>query len=209
MSAATDSVGAVTVVGQPSLFSADLLTPEIRDLGGLLAAHGHTAGGPGGPRLSILLTEPWRAHALRAECVRRDVAAEVKDVAGGTRGALLLRTERSTRLRDLAEAWTRGAVKATPTELAVDAGLLRLWAIASGRPGPTGYLLGLDPHAPGTHQPLVAALGRGGLTGSLVGVQSVGFAVRITGTKRLARLAEMIGDVPKAAPKGSWPTPRG
>lgn len=203
-------MSSVIAPAQPSLFSAELAVPELDDLGGLLAAHGQLAGGPGGPRLSILLAESWRAHTLAAACARRGVAAEVIAVpADGEHEALLVRSERSPRLGAVAERWTRGAVKAAPADLVVDAGLLRLWTIAAGRPGPLGYLLGLDPHATGTHQPLVAAMARAGLPGPLVGVQSGAFAVRVTGVRRLARLAEMVGSPPDDAPVGSWPIPRG
>ena len=64
-------------VSQLSLFSADLTPPQLSDLGGLLAAHGQIAAGPDGFRLSILLTDQWRAEALLRECRVRDVTAEV------------------------------------------------------------------------------------------------------------------------------------
>ena len=46
--------------------------------------------------------------------------------------------------------------------------MLRMWALAAGWPdGRGGYVLALDPHAPETHLPLVAATnsGRSGLAG--------------------------------------------
>jgi hypothetical protein len=192
-------------VTQPSLFSADLLPPAQLDLGGLLAAHGQMVGGPQGSRISILLTDAWRADSLIRECAARDLIAET--VRDRTDGAVLLRTERSAKLDALTTRWTRGAVKAPPPDLVIDAGLLRIWLLAAGRPDAQGYLLGLDPHAAGMHSALAAALARAGLAGSVTGVQSGWPAVRLTGRRRAARLAEMIGDPPSGAPDGIWPVP--
>ena len=187
-------------VSQLSLFSADLTPPQLSDLGGLLAAHGQIAAGPGGFRLSILLADQWRAEALLRECRVRDVTAEV--VAGsdgptadgpasdsrpadsrspdreppdekppdrqwpdspspaaagdGSRTATVFRSQRTSVLADLAAAWTRGAVKAVPVGLTLTPGLLRCWTIAAGQPAAVGFLLGLDPHAPDTYEPLAA-----------------------------------------------------
>lgn len=197
----------VNAVAQPSLLSAEVAPPELGDLGGLLAAHGQTTSGPGGARVSILLADAWRASVLRAECARRQVAAQVRAVtADGTREATLLRSERCERLRAVTDEWTRGAVKSVPARLVLDAGLLRIWVIAAGRRGEADYLLGLDPHARDTHRPLAAALARAGLAGRTVGVQSGGPAVRISGRRRLALLAEMVGEPPDGAPHMSWPS---
>ena len=51
-----------------------------------------------------------------------------------------------------------------PPEWQLDGPTLRLWALTAGAPdGRGGYLLGLDPHAPQTHQALVAATTRAGI----------------------------------------------
>lgn len=197
----------MTGVTQPSLFSAETMPPDIADLGGLLAAHGQAAAGPGGARLSLLTDERWRADALAGECARRGVEAEVvaADAAAGGGAATLLRTGRVAGLAPLAAAWTRGAVKAVPVGMTVEAGLLRVWLIAAGRLTPAGYALGLDPHAPDTHQPLAAACARAGLAGALVGATSDTPVLRFTGRKRLGRLLELVGSAPPAAPRGVWP----
>lgn len=203
------------MVTQPSLFSADLAEPELGDLAGLLAAHGQITASPDGARLSILLAERWRAVALAAECANRGVAAEIADAAlsgdiydaprsespADRRGGVLLRTDRLELLRPLAAAWTRGAVKAAPARLAVTAGFARIWVLAAGAPATTGFGLGLDPHAPATFGPLVAACAAAGIPGAVVGVTEP--ALRITGSKRLRRLAEMVGTAPAGA--RFWP----
>ena len=89
--------------------------------------------------------------------------------------------------------------------ITLTAGLLRCWTLAAGRPAEIGFLLGLDPHAPDTHEPLAAACAAAGLAGSLLGVRGGGPAVRIVGYRRCSRLAEMIGTPPPEAPPGAFP----
>ena len=212
-------------VTQLSLFSADLTPPQLADLAGLLAAHGQLTVGEGGVRVSILLADEWRAAALLRECRVRDIPARVSDVTSGSDatpfpsrhrcrigfgprsagGRTLLATDRTPLLAGLAEDWTRGAVKAVPPGLVVGAGFLRIWTLAAGRPAEIGFLLGLDPHAPDTHEPMAAACAASGLTGSLLGVRGGGPAVRIVGYRRCSRLAEMIGTPPPEAPPNSFP----
>lgn len=188
-------------MSQPSLFPTELAAPTVGHLGGVLAAHGHVAAGVGGARLSILLSERWRADALVAECERRGVGAEAvpKDAL------VLLRTERTPMLTGLAAAWTRGAVKAVPGGLAAEPGFLRIWALAAGRPSAGGFAFGLDPHAPDTHHDLAQVCARAGLGGAVVRIASDTTAVRVSGQKRLARLVVMVGDPPRGAPMAVWP----
>lgn len=197
-------------MSQLSLFSADLTPPQLSDLGGLLAANGQIVTGIGGVRLSILLADSWRAEALLRECRVRDVGAEV--IAGADRvvgadpiAATVFRSQFSELLAGLAQEWTRGAVKAVPAGLTLTPGLLRCWTIAAGHPADIGFLLGLDPHAPDTYEPLAAVCAAAGLAGSLLGVRGGGPAVRIVGYRRCARLAEMIGTPPPEAPRGAFP----
>jgi hypothetical protein len=211
-------------VTQLSLFSADLTPPQLVDLAGLLAAHGQLTVGEDGVRVSILLADEWRAAALLRECRVRDIPAHVSDVTSDAEagsyldvdvdpgadphppvGRTLLATDRSPLLAGLANDWTRGAVKAVPPGLVVGAGFLRIWTLAAGRPAEIGFLLGLDPHAPDTHEPMAAACAASGLTGSLLGVRGGGPAVRIVGYRRCSRLAEMIGTPPPEAPPHSFP----
>jgi len=192
-------------VTQLSLFSADLTPPRLEDLGGLLAAHGQVAGGPDGVRLSILLVDTWRAEALLRECRVRDVPSQLAAVDGTDASAtVLLRTERLTGLSVLAQEWTRGAVKAVPADITLTPGFLRCWTLAAGHPAEVGFVLGLDPHAPDTYEPLAAACAAAGLAGSLLGVRGGGPAVRIVGHRRCARLSEMIGTPPPEAPSGAF-----
>ena len=66
-----------------------------------------------------------------------------------------------------------------------------MWVLSAGRPdGRGGYLLALDPHAPQTHLPLIAAATRLGIPPARVGR---GAALRISGTRRIARLVELVG----------------
>jgi hypothetical protein len=192
-------------VTQLSLFSADLTPPQLTDLGGLLAAHGQISAGPMGVRLSILLPEPWRASALLRECRVRDVPAETaQDQGADTASVTLLRTARTPLLAALAADWTQGAVKAVPTDITLTPGFLRCWTLAAGHPGDVGFVLGLDPHAPDTHEPLAAACAAAGLAGSLLTGRGGGPAVRIVGHRRCLRLSEMIGTPPPEAPPGAF-----
>lgn len=198
-------------MSQLSLFSADLTPPQLDDLGGLLAANAQVASGAGGVRLSILLPDLWRARALQRECRVRDVPAEIveDDPQAADRSrpptAVLLRTERTPLLEPMAGSWTRGAVKSVPVDIVITPGFLRCWTLAAGRPADIGFLLGVDPHAPDTHELLAAACAAAGLTGSLLGVRGGGPAVRIVGYRRCSRLAEMIGTPPPEAPAGAFP----
>ena len=121
------------------------------------------------------------------------------------RAATVFRSERTSVLAELAATWTHGAVKAVPEGLSLTPGFLRCWTIAAGQPAAVGFLLGLDPHAPDTYEPLAAVCAAAGLAGSLLGIRGGGPAVRIVGYRRCARLAEMIGTPPPEAPKGAFP----
>ena len=107
----------------------------------------------------------------------------------------------------LAGQWFRGAVKAVPPRPQIDAGFLRCWALAAGGQDDAGYRLGLDPHAPGTYDPLAAALAGAGLAGSFLGSRGGGPAVRIVGHKRLVRLTDLLGTPPAGAPTAAFPDP--
>lgn len=196
-------------MSQLSLFSADLTPPQLGDLGGLLAAHGQVIGDDGAVQLSIRLDDAWRARALQRECRVRDVPAEIvgDDGLGADQpdAPVLLRTEPTPLLRPLSGSWVRAAGKAVPADIVITAGFLRCWTLAAGRPADIGYLLGVDPDAPDTHELLAAACAAAGLTGSLLGVRGGGPAVRIVGYRRCSRLAEMIGTPPPEAPPGAFP----
>ena len=200
-------------MSQLSLFSADLTPPQLVDLGGLLAAHGQLTTGPDGVRLSILLAEPWRAAALLRECRVRDIPAVIPPAPSpvsptdepAAAPVILLQTDRTPLLAGLAAQWTRGAVKSVPADIVLSPGFLRCWTLAAGHPADVGFVLGLDPHAPDTHEPLAAACATAGLAGSLLGARGGGPAVRIVGYRRCSRLSEMIGSPPPEAPPDAFP----
>lgn len=191
---------------QLSFFSVDARPPAVDDLAGLLCGPGQAVrfGRGGAARLSVVVPDAWRVVALAAECATRGVIAELarSDSDGGLP---LLRTAFRADLAELAATWIRGAVKAVPDGFVPDGPALRLWAQAAGRCDGRGYLLGLDPHAPDTHEPLAAALARAGLTPVPLGARGGGPALRITGRRRLNRLVELIGAPPDGAPDGVWP----
>ncbi|ACV77151.1 hypothetical protein [Nakamurella multipartita] len=188
---------------QLSLWSADLTAPVGEDLGGLLAADGRLEEGDDGVRLIIPLADPWRASALVRECRVRDVDAHIETDEHVTE----LRTDPAPVLAELRERWVDGPDKVMPAGLELSAGLIRCWVIASGRPAPVGYLLGLDPRTPELHQPLAAVCAAMGLAGSILGPRGGGPAVRIVGHRRCSRLAEMVGTPPPEAPAGQFPQP--
>lgn len=189
---------------QLSFFSVDARPPAVADLAGLLCGPGQTVrfGRGGAARLSVVLADRWRAVALADECAERGVIAEI---AASDDGLPLLRTAFRADLAELAATWTRGAVKAVPRAFEPDGPALRLWAQATGRSDGRGYLLGLDPHAPDTHEPLAAALARAGLTPVMLGQRGGGPGLRLTGRRRLGRLAELVGAPPASAPPDAWP----
>jgi hypothetical protein len=154
-------------------------------------------------RLVIRLADPWRASALVRECRVRDVDAHIATDAQLT----VLRTDPAPALADLRDRWLEGMAKVLPAALELTAGLLRCWAIASGRPATVGYLLGLDPAAPGIHESLAGSCAAAGLAGSLLGPRGGGPAVRIVGLRRCSRLAELVGSPPPEAPVGQFPQP--
>jgi hypothetical protein len=109
-----------------------------------------------------------------------------------------VRTAYSSRLKPLAHAWPRAA-----DQLFLSGPRLRLWVAAAGRPTDGGYALGLDPgYGPGTPEAAGAALRRAGLEAVL---SDHGRDYLIMGRRRLARLAELVGERPAAAPEAFWP----
>ena len=120
--------------------------------------------------------------------------AQTGDVAART-VLFEVRTAYSSRLNPLARAWPPPADR-----LFLTGPQLRLWVAAAGSPRPEGYALGLDPD--GFLDRLAGdALTRLGLAGSV----QAGPAYVIAGRRRLARLAELVGERPAAAPERLWP----
>ena len=190
------------VVSQLSLFSAEARPPRVSDLAGLLCGPGQIVrfGSGDQARLSIVLPDPARGPAVAAACEATGIPV---DTLVTESGATALHTSFRCDLVGLARAWTQGAVKTVPPGWQLDGSALCLWALAAGRPDERGgYLLALDAHAPQTHLPLVAAATRAGIPPARVGR---GTALRISGTRRVQRLVELVGPVPARAVTEDWP----
>jgi hypothetical protein len=193
-------------VGQLSFFSAEANAPKVEDLAGLLCCHGQVVSfGNTAARLSVVVAEPWRAQAIAAALAERDIDAELTVSTADEENHPLVTTAFRADLIPLAAAWTRGAVKAVPPNLALDGAALRLWALAAGRWSEGGYLLALDPRAPDTFEPLGGALARCGLAATMLGVRGGGPGLRVSGLRRLNRLAELVGAPPVESAQSQWP----
>jgi hypothetical protein len=186
-----------------SFFSATAMRPRIADLAGVLCAQGQVVSfARTAARISVVVEEQWRARAIAEAFAERGIEPEV---GLSDEGHPLVRTAFRHDLTPLALAWTRGAVKSVPQGAMPHGATLRLWVLAAGRWLDSGYLLGLDPRAPDTHQPLAATVSRAGLPVSLVGVRGGGPGLRLTGRRRLARLDELVGDPPSGEAERHWP----
>jgi hypothetical protein len=189
-------------VSQLSLFSADARPARLADLAGLLCGPGLiTRFGAGDQaRLSIVLPDAPRAPAVVAACAAVGIAAQAVVTESG---AVSVRTAFRCDLVGLAGDSMRGSVKSVPREWQLDGAALRMWALSAGWPDERGgYLLALDQSAPQTHQPLIAAATRAGIPPARVGD---GAALRISGTRRIQRLVELVGPPPCTLPGDRWP----
>jgi hypothetical protein len=209
----------------------EAIDPSPADLSGLLAGPGQVVRMGGTARVSIVVDAAWRVHVLIAELAARGLAATWVTTVDDHLG---VRTAYATTLADLGGDWLRGAVKRPPAGFFLNGPRLRLWAAAAGTPGPLGFLLRLGTSDDACWEPVGAALAAVGLPAVLVGpragerrtapaeepldVESPGLPVpvqepavitgpayRITGRRRLARLAELVGERPPAAPASAWP----
>jgi hypothetical protein len=190
-------------VAQLSFFSAEANAPKVADLAGLLCCQGQIASSANtAARLSVVVDVPWRAKAIAGACTERGIDTELTTSEGDHP---LVRTAFRADLTSLASAWTRGAVKAVPTGLVLDGAALRLWAMAGGGWCEGGYLLEFDLRAPDTYEPLGGALARSGLAATVVGVRGGGPGLRVSGRRRLTRLAELVGSPPVPAAQPHWP----
>jgi hypothetical protein len=189
------------VPGQLSFLTAGIRPPAVDDLEGLLLGVGQVVRLGGTARLSVLVEDRWRVDELLIAYGERDLRGEVLEEDGLTS----VRTPFSRSLLPMSERWLRGAVKSVPVGMTLDGARLRLWAIGAGRRDEHGYLLRLSPHDPPVWEAAGAALARVGLAGAFVGVRAGGPAYRITGRRRLVRLAEYVGERPAAAAESDWP----
>lgn len=186
---------------QPSLFSAEARAPRTGDLAGLLCGPGQIVrfGAGDTARLSIVLPDPARAPAVVAACAAVGISA---GCVATESGATAVRTAFRRDLVDLARTWTRGAVKTVPPGMQLDGAVLRMWLLAAGRWDGRVIELLLDPHAPDTHLPLVAAATRAGISPARSARTA---ALRISGTRRVRRLVELVGPRPSTVAPDEWP----
>jgi hypothetical protein len=195
-------------VTQYSLFGAAAAVPVLEDLDGLLLAGGQWARSGRSARLSIVVSDRWRARALHAAFTEREIG-ELHDPVVEAAAGVAVRTAFTDRLLGVAARWTKGARQRVPTDLVLGAGGLRLWAIATGQHAGSGYLL---PCASSAERDQVlhrvagaqlAQLGVAALSLSRVGV-GTGPAWRVTSARRLRRLAELLGPPPSGC-GADWP----
>lgn len=191
------------VTRQLSLLGVEAADPAPEDLAGLLAGPGQVVRMGGTARVSVVVPDAWRVHALLHEFSLRGLPATWVSTVDNNYG---VRTAYTALLAPLAVAWLRGAVKLPPAGFALNGRRLRLWALAAGASDNSGgYGLRLGASDEPSWAAVGAALAALGLAGALLSPRAGGPAYRIEGRRRLARLAEMVGDPPDIAPPDCWP----
>jgi hypothetical protein len=201
-------------VTQYSLFGAEAVEPRLTDLDGPVLAGAQWVRSAHGARLSVVVADRWRADALAVAFAGLDLASDDEPVVAAETGSAV-RTAFTPSLVEHAARWTRGARTGLPADFRLDAGGLRLWAITAGRHDDAGFLLGTAPVSSGqvddgaVHRAAGAQLSRLGVAassltraGHAAGARGVGW--RITSTRRLRRLAELLGPPPPGA-GNDWP----
>jgi len=196
----TDPPPGPAAARQLSLFGVAAADPAPADLAGLLAGPAQITRMGGTARIAVTVDHAWRVHVLVAELARRGLAAGWEPVEDG---CLAVRTAYTARLAGLADGWLR-PMKRPPEGFHLAGWRLRLWAAAAGTPGPLGYTLRLGETDERCWEQIGGALAGVGLPAVLLGPRSGGPAYRIVGRRRLARLAELLGDRPSAAPVDGW-----
>jgi hypothetical protein len=96
-------------------------------------------------------------------------------------------------------------VKAPPRGFVLNGPRLRLWVVAAGRSDEHGYVLPLGEADLASWETVGAALAAAGLAATLLGARGGGPAYRVTGRRRLLRLAELVGEPPEGADPRDWP----
>jgi hypothetical protein len=192
----------VRVARQLSLFGVEAAAPAPEDLEGLLAGPGQVTRMGGTARVSVVVDELWRAQVLHAELRTRGLAVTCVSTVDDHLG---VRTAYTAVLAPMAAAWLRGAMKVPPPGFGLDGRRLRLWAAAAGDLDRLEFTLRLGANDELAWPAVGAALSAIGLPAALLSPRAGGPAYRITGRRRIARLAELVGDPPAAAPEGAWP----
>jgi len=202
---------------QLSFFSAGSQEPRVDDLAGVLCGPGQIVRRGSAARVSVVLADDWRVSALWAEFERRGLDGEVVtagdgDGWSGNPGGMVtpaksVRTPFASSLSELAAAWgDAGGGKRPPRRLVLDGPALRLWFVVAGRAWESGFAFGLGEHDEPCWDAIGAALAGVGLPCAFVGPRGDGPAYRLTGRRRVSRLAELVGEPPPEAPEGVWPT---
>ncbi|MEV4117794.1 hypothetical protein [Micromonospora sp. NPDC049645] len=185
-------------------FGADTAEPTVADLAGLLAGPGEVVRMGGTARLCVRVDAAWRVHVLVAELASRGLAASWEPTEDERHA---VRTSYTRVLKPLAAAWLHGPTKRPPAAFHLTGRRLRLWVAAAGTPEPPdGFLLRLGADDQECWESIGVALDAAGLAGTLLDPAAGGPAYLITGRRRLARLAELVGAPPRATPPNSWPT---
>ncbi|KUJ49453.1 hypothetical protein ADL17_01840 [Micromonospora maris] len=183
-------------------FGAETAEPSVADLAGLLAGPGEVHRMGGTARLSVVVDAGWRVHVLVAELAQRGVRATWTPTEDQR---YAVQTAYTRAIVPLAAAWLRGPTQQPPAGFQLDGRRLRLWLAAAGVVDPPEILLHLGGVDPGRWSVVGAALTAAGLVGELVEPGAGGPAYRISGRRRVLRLAELVGEPPPAAPPGAWP----
>ncbi len=191
---------------QYSLFGAAVAEPALGDLDGLLVAGAQWVRSGSGARLSVVVADRWRADTLAADFERLGIAGPDAVVPAEAAGpALGVRTAFSPALTPHAQRWTRGAGQRLPADFRLGVGGLRAWAIAAGRTDEGGYLLATQTDDEPLHRIAGGQLARLGVTAVSLGRRG-GPGWRVTSTRRLRRLVELLGPPPTA--DADWPIDR-
>ena len=185
---------------QYSLFGAAAIAPELGDLDGLLLAGGQWARSTAGARLSVVVADRWRADALAADFSRLGV--DGPDPVVPAEAGFGVRTTFTPTLLPDARRWTRGAGQRVPAGFRLGVGGLRAWAIAAGRSDEGGYLLATPTDDDPIHTAAGGQLARLGVTAISLGRRG-GPGWRVTSTRRLRRLVELVGPPPSDV--ADWP----
>jgi hypothetical protein len=194
----------VSVIRQLSLFGIEAGPPGPDDLAGLLAGPGQVVRMGGTARISVVVEERWRAAALVGELRLRGLAATCVSTVEDHLG---VRTPYSSVLAPLAGAWLVGAVKLPPAGFSLEGRRLRLWMMAAGYREQQAVTLRVGRCEDQVARVLQRALASVGLPSDIVGAagRAAGPSLRISGRRRIGRLAELIGDPPPMAPADVWP----
>lgn len=191
-----------------SLFSAEARPAGLTDLAGLLCgpARIERFGAGDTARFDVPLPFEGRERALAALASARGVT-----LAPGASG---MRSAFRKDLAPLARTWCAAdGRKQVPPDFQLDGAALRLWALAAGVGDLRGgHLLLLDPQAPWTHGPLIAAATRAGLPPARLAEGEHGApgpALRLHGARRMERLVELVGPAPGPLGTTEWPRHHG